>query len=235
MPLQDHFRAPLWPKRDWHSFHNAWATAIAAGLNAVLPKGFFAEPNVKFGIEIDVGTYEDAAESGAAGPGTAWRPPSPQLTIDLPVVEDIVEVGIFHPAETTRLVAAIELVSPANKDRLESRDAFVSKCAAYMQQGVGLLIVDVVTASPFDLHGAVLTRLGSSPPPAAGALYAASYRPAIGEPSGNRLEIWCQAINLGDVLPTMPLALAGGPCLPVDLEVSYEKTRHDLRIGVNDA
>src|SRR5947209_7848969 len=51
--LRDHFRPPLGTQRHWHSFHGAWATAIAAGLNQRLPEGYFAEPNVQFGIEID--------------------------------------------------------------------------------------------------------------------------------------------------------------------------------------
>ncbi len=55
--LRDHFRPPLGTQRHWHSFHSAWATAIAAGLNQRLPEDYFAEPNVQFGIEIDGATF----------------------------------------------------------------------------------------------------------------------------------------------------------------------------------
>ena len=48
MALRDHFHAPLSIRRHWHSFHNAWATAIAIDLNTHLPEGYFAEPNVQF-------------------------------------------------------------------------------------------------------------------------------------------------------------------------------------------
>ena len=44
-----------------------------------------------------------------------------------------------------RLVAAIELVSPANKDRAAHRRAFAT-CASHLCQGVGLVIVDIVTS-----------------------------------------------------------------------------------------
>ena len=54
MPLLDHFRPPLAGRRNWHGFHNAWATTIAYDLNARLPAGYFAEPNVQFNLEIDV-------------------------------------------------------------------------------------------------------------------------------------------------------------------------------------
>jgi hypothetical protein len=54
MSQQDHFRPPLSARRHWHAFHNAWATYLASHLNETLPEGYFAEPNVQFGIEIDV-------------------------------------------------------------------------------------------------------------------------------------------------------------------------------------
>ncbi|MEN8219958.1 MAG: hypothetical protein ABFS56_27140 [Pseudomonadota bacterium] len=59
MALQDHFHPPLSTLRHWQAFHNAWATYIASDLNHRLPYGYFAEPNVQFGIEIDVATFEE--------------------------------------------------------------------------------------------------------------------------------------------------------------------------------
>jgi hypothetical protein len=61
MVLLDHFRPPLSSRRHWHAFHNAWATYLATDLNQKLPEGFFAEPNVQFGIEIDVAAFEESA------------------------------------------------------------------------------------------------------------------------------------------------------------------------------
>ena len=54
--LHDHFRPPLSLHRHWHAFHSAWCTYLASHLNEQLPEGYFAEPNVQFGIEIDVVT-----------------------------------------------------------------------------------------------------------------------------------------------------------------------------------
>ncbi len=75
MPLLDHFRPPLEGRRSWHAFHNAWATYITEDLNARLPEGYFAEPNVQFGIEIDVAAFDDLTASGGRLGG--WTPPSP--------------------------------------------------------------------------------------------------------------------------------------------------------------
>jgi len=58
MVLQDHFRPPLSVRRQWHAFHNAWATYISSDLNQRLPEGYFAEANVQFGIEIDVAAFD---------------------------------------------------------------------------------------------------------------------------------------------------------------------------------
>ncbi len=155
MVLQDHFRPPLGARRHWHAFHNAWATYISSDLNRRLPEGYFAEPNVQFGIEIDVATFEEAdspmSQSSAAGPDPdGWMVPAPTQTIPLPVITDVVEVLVFDRDGGPTLAGAIELVSPANKDRPDHRNAFVTKCAAYLQQGLGLVIVDVVTGRRFD-------------------------------------------------------------------------------------
>jgi hypothetical protein len=76
---------------------------------------------------------------------SGWSAPAPFRTVPLALLTDVVDVQIFTKEGGPTLVGAVELVSPANKDRAAHRDAFVSKCAAYLQQGVGLAIVDVVT------------------------------------------------------------------------------------------
>src|SRR5437763_15130433 len=156
MPLQDHFRPPLSLQRHWHAFHNAWATYLSSDLNQRLPPGYFAEPNVQFGIEIDVATYEEAGHTAPSASG--WTPPAPAQTVPIAVAGDTVEALVFDSSAGPTLAGAVELVRPANKDRPASRDAFVSKCAAYVQQGVGLVVVDVVTERAAQLHDDLLTR-----------------------------------------------------------------------------
>src|ERR1700692_653644 len=121
MPLLDHFHPPLSERRHWHSFHNSWATYLSSQLNALLPSGYFAEPNVQFGIEIDVAAFEEGAGSPSTARGEAshqsWAPTAPRRTIPLPVVTDVVEVLVYSSTAGPTLAGAIELVSPANKDR----------------------------------------------------------------------------------------------------------------------
>src|SRR5437764_12937160 len=161
MALQDHFRPPLSVRRHWHAFHNAWATYLSSDLNARLPEGYFAEANVQFGIESDVAAFEGNPRvsppamppgNGAAGPAEGWSAPAPVQTVPLALITETVEVLLFSSEGGPTLAGAIELISPANKDRPAHRDAFLSKCLAYLHQGVGLLVVDVVTERAGNLH-----------------------------------------------------------------------------------
>lgn len=236
MGLHDHFRPPLFPDWDWHGFHNGWASSIAAALNEELPPEYHAQPNVQFGIEIDVATLErqsDAGQGGGAATNviTAQTWVAPAFTIPLPMPTEVVEVvvrGGLGGGPT--VVGAIELVSPANKDRPAHRDAFLIKCQAYLQHGIGLVIVDVVTERAGNLHQALISRFAPEPRlPEPAALYASAYRPVevAAEP---KLHVWEEALALGRSLPQMPLWLPGDVCMRVDLNASYERTCREQRV-----
>jgi hypothetical protein len=72
-----------------------------------------------------------------------WTPPAPTATMP-GVFPDAFTVRIYSSEGGPTLVGAIELISPGNKDRDESRQAFAIKCANYLHQQVGLIIVDIV-------------------------------------------------------------------------------------------
>jgi hypothetical protein len=214
MPLLDHFAPPLAGRRHWHSFLNSWAVCISSQLNTVLPEGYFAEVNVRYGAEVDV-------IRGRTNP-------APHASLPTTFTEAVVEVGIFSRSGGPQLAGAIELVSPANKDRPETRQALVNKVATSIQAGVGVVLVDVVTERPGDLHHELLARLGS-PGTAPGPLFASAYRP-VERGGASVLDVWLEPIALGLPLPTMPLWLRGGLCLPVELEATYERTCTEQRV-----
>ena len=226
MPLLDHFHPPLSERRHWHSFHNSWATYLSSQLNTLLPAGYFAEANVQFGVEIDVAAFE---ETGGAGAPPGWVPSPPSASHPFEMSEVVVEVGIFSRSGGPQLAGAVELVSPANKDRPLHREAFVSKCVTYLQAGVGLVLVDVVTERPADLHRELLVRLGIADPGLGSALSGSAFRPVERE-GKSLLDVWQEALALGQPLPTLPLWLRGGLCLPVELEATYERTCIEQRI-----
>jgi hypothetical protein len=140
-----------------------------------------------------------------------------------------VEVQVFTKEGGPTLVGAVELVSHANKDRAAHRDAFVSKCAAYLQQGVGLALVDVVTERLGNLHDELLAWVGEPVVSGLGGLYATAYRPVErdGQP---RLDVWQEPLAVGRPLPVLPLWLRGGLCLPLDLPAAYARACQDVRL-----
>lgn len=229
MPLLDHFRPPLSLRRHWHSFHNAWSTYLAEVLNQSLPEGYFAEPNAQFGIEIDVATLSETPLPDSAPRATAWTPRSPTATLPFQLTTDSVEVQIFSTQAGPILVGAIELVSPANKDRPTHRNAFTSKCQTYLQQGIGLIIVDIVTTLSANLHNELMARLDLQPTSLETELYGVAYRVGAKD-EASRLDFWQEPLTLAEKLPTVPLCLKGGLCLPIDLEQTYHDTCKRQRI-----
>jgi hypothetical protein len=72
---------------------------------------------------------------------------------------DEYEVQIYDATESQRLVAAIELISPANKDRPAARQQFVSKCAALLRQDVCVVLVDVIGSKDFNLYKLAMLKI----------------------------------------------------------------------------
>ena len=225
MPLLDHFHPPLSERRQWHSFHSVWASMIALDLNRQLPPGYFADPNVEFNIEIDVAAFEDEKPDTGV---VSWTPPAPTLTAPMALITDVVEIAVYNSEAGPVLIGAIELVSPANKDRPETRAAFVSKCASYLQQAIGLIVVDLVTNRKADLHADLLQRV-SGVTTTRSALWAAAYRAwQTGEQTN--LQAWHHALALGAPLLALPFWLKNGPCIKVDLDATYMRTLQDQRM-----
>jgi len=114
---------------------------IVIGLNQKLPQRYVAEPQVHLGssVKIDVATYEaEDANSPTAGEqdkgsGVAtavWAPPTLTLAIasNLPAMDEYA-VRVYDTRSGRRLVAVVEIVCPANKDRPEHRRAFNPEAA----------------------------------------------------------------------------------------------------------
>jgi hypothetical protein len=239
MPLLDHFHPPLSKRRHWENLHSAWANALRDYLNdGVLPPRYVAEVQISVGsqVEVDVATLEETSAPAAGNGNVAvWAPPRPPHTAALDFTHpDLFEVQVLSDEEGPRLVAAVELVSPGNKDRPGKRHAFAVKCASYLQQGISVVIVDVVTLRGGNLHAQLLdilqvvkdrSRLGKA------ELYAATYR-TVPRRKRMALEYWTEPLALGAELPTMPLWIQPELCLPLELEHPYRRACVSSRIEV---
>ncbi len=243
MPLRDHFRPPVSKRHSWEGFHGMWPGEIIRQLREQLPPGFIAEPRVHLGAlyEVDVSTYEsdDAhvnprAERASGGTATLAAV-APVVALEEEVESEYeYEVRVYDAERERTLVAAIELVSPANKDRPRKRNAFVSKCAELVRRGVAVSIVDLVTVKNFNLYAELMAYtehgeadpLCANPPP----IYAASVRHG---PRGEKVlfEAWSRALAVGEPLPLLPLWLSPEVSVALDLERSYESACHALWIA----
>jgi len=238
MPLLDHFRPPLRGPRRWEGFHHSWASNIAQQLNRdVLPADYFAESEISLGptMEVDVASFEMKRRVEGAGTVTEtaiYAPPKPKLTFAVDFARlDVCEVRVYEELGGAQLRAAIELVSPANKDRPGHRRTFAAKCAGYLKNAVAVVIVDVVTERSANLHADLVEALEAELAAweAPTQLYAIAYRPVplVGQP---RVDAWPEVLTLGGDLPEMPLWLGPDLCVPLRLEETYATTCEGLRI-----
>ncbi len=242
MPLRDHFRSPLDDVHSWDELHGIWPTVIVQQLIKFLPEPYFAAAGVHLGtlFEIDVGTYREPLseaidfEIEESGGGVAtYAPPKPTLTLEPQLPDqDVYEVRIYDSRRRRRLVAAIEIVSPSNKDRPGHRATFVSKVATLLKNNICVTIVDVVGTSGFNLYAELMNSLqgvdpalGSEPPP----MYAVTIRTRF-EDNRRLMDNWYHPLTIGQPLPTLPIWLKENWAISLDLESSYEETCRTLRI-----
>lgn len=246
MPLRDHFRAPLDDIASWEEFYAQWPAMLVVWLRHRLPGRYVAGPRVHLGafVEIDAGAHEKDDDERGLVNGTngahssmataVWAPAKPTLSIitDLPALDEY-EVRVYDSKRGRRLVAAIEIVSPSNKDRPDHRRAFVAKCAALLQNHVSLVIIDLVTTRGFNLYADLLDLVGRSDP-ALGAdptpIYAVACHATKPKESW-QLDTWLHQLQLGQPLPTLPLWLADDISIPLVLEESYEETCKVLHLA----
>ncbi len=127
-----------------------------------------------------------------------------------------------------RLIAAVEVISPRNKDRPFARTAYLTRDLGYLLNGANLVLIDVhrrPVAFSFADEIAVHLHLKqpSVPPP-----MAVSYR--VGEPAatgGRLLAIWRRPLTVGAVLPALPLPLTPDQAVTIDLELTYSQAATD--------
>lgn len=230
------------PVHDWtrvnagtfHDFHGAWITHLKEALNdGLLPDGYYAMAEQSFpGGVADVLTLatRPRAPRGPSGNGggTALAEAPPQVGRKL-VAHPIARIlAIRHAASGHRLVALVEIVSPANKDRDRSVETFVGKVHNALDGGCNVLMIDLFPPGPHDprgLHGAIWDHFGpdEDAAPADRPVTLASYR--AGSP---QTEAYVENVALGDDLPAMPLFLDDAAHVRAPLEPTYRAAYRGL-------
>jgi hypothetical protein len=215
----------------FHHFHGAWITHLSEALNnGMLPEGYYALSEQQAGHVIaDVLTPHvgDPDRIVPRGPGmvTVAEAP-PRVSRKFSPAPDATyratrrTLTIRH-ASTHRIVALLEILSPANKDRASSVREFVDKAQSALRHGCHLLVVDLFPPATFDprgIHGAIWELYDpyvEAPPddkPLTLAAYVANDFP----------DAYLEPIGVGDVLPDMPLFLDADWYVNVPLEATYQ-------------
>jgi Protein of unknown function (DUF4058) len=212
----------------FHAFHNSWVTRLQDTLNeGRLPEGYYALNEQHFGRPIaDVLTLH---ASPAADESSIPLPPASGGTAVAEVPPRVRHRKTLEPAGLARrrslairLVALLEIISPAYKDRASRVEEFAAKAVGALDNGVHLLLIDLFPpgrSDPGGMYGAVCQRLEpteeSYDVPANEPLALASFA------AGPRIEIYMERLAVGAALPDMPLFLGPDRYIEVPLEATY--------------
>ena len=120
-----------------------------------------------------------------------------------------------------RVVALVEIVSSANKDRKTHVTTFVNKLAAALELGIHVLLIDLFppgTHDPDGMHGALWDRFepdSDNEPPEDRPFALAAYT------GSNPVKAYVSSVALGDTLPGVPLFLTAERYVTLELEPGY--------------
>ena len=233
MPLHD------WTRVDagiFHDFHITWTGALRDALNeGLLPQGYYALAEQHAGQTI-ADLLKLHASPEPAQP--RWLPPDTGgiAVADAPPkvqrMQTVEPVGLARRRSLAirhvsghRLVALLEIVSPANKDRRAHFEELVDKLVSAIDLGIHVLLLDLFPPGRHDprgMHGVIRQCLDQSDDlydlPAAKPLTLASYAAAP------QVDIYLEHLAVGNSLPDMPLFLRPDCYVNVPLEPTYVAT-----------
>lgn len=227
------------PVHDWarvaagifHHFHNAWMMEISnACNNGLLPTGYYALVEQHAGACIaDVLTLQAGSQAAEPSPpadtgGVAVAEAAPRVRRTLTAAGSLRRqrktLAIRHVSQH-RLVAMLEVVSPANKDRPAHVAEFVDKMEDAISHGVHALVADLVRPGKHDPRGipwAIWQRLEGE-----------SYDLPPGEPltlasyvADSVAKVYLEHVAIGSALPEMPLFLSPDRYVNLPLEATYQ-------------
>lgn len=238
MPIHD------WTRTDagsYHDFHQDWTVEIRRTLNrGILPAGFKAMADLKVGgTEPDVATIRLRDAPADGGLAVAVAPPQARQVTRAETAE---AEAAYYARKANRivirhrsgqLVAAIEVVSPGNKNNKNGLRAFVRKMADFLRNGIHVVVIDPFPPGPRDpdgIHELIwdgFVGLPADPRPADQPLTVVSYD------AGERVA-YVNPVAVGDPLPDAPLFLAPGWYVNIPVERTYAASWAETPPDVRD-
>src|SRR5579883_1400856 len=149
MPLHE------WTDRPgWEGLDHVWITELLRWVKPRLPAGYRAyigsAPVLAVGMpggrpDVGVGRWaaDEVTETNCSTPEVSVGS-GDEMEPDIELAVATLDPGTSLWVERGgRLVAALELISPRNKDRPSARDAYLARYLGYLLESVHLLLVDV--------------------------------------------------------------------------------------------
>ena len=227
MPLHD------WTdERGWDSVHPFWLAYLVEWIKPRLPEGYRAFLGGVPALTVATGNGKPNVSVRQMEP----RPVVEAVASETAVLEPDLEASVIvrldphqavHIDFHGQLIAAIEVVSPRNKDCAAAKETYTNRYLGYLQLGVHLLLVDVLPRPRgFSFSDAVTSGLGLDLPPLPPP-FAAAYRVGevvpVGDDMGSLVGLWRRPLQVGQPLPTLPLPLSVHRAVPIDLEETYTR------------
>lgn len=227
MPLHD------WTdERGWDSVHPLWLTYLLEYVQERLPEGYKAFLGGVPSLTVDAGQGKPDVSVRQWGQGSDAETATSGTSVFEPDLEASVAFHLapqraLHIDWHGQLIAALELVSPRNKDRADAKETYCNRYLGYLRLGVHLMLVDVLPRPKGYSFSDVITRglgldLPSLPPPFAAAYRVGEVVP-VGDQMGSLVGLWRRPLQVGQPLPTLPLPLSVHRAVAIDLEETYRR------------
>ncbi len=224
MPLHD------WGQTSgWEGVHLLWMAELLRQIKGQLPAGYRAY--LGSGPAVAIGAPTAKPDVAVRAHQTHANEPAVHFPAGIMSVEPDIEIAVasLDPAPSLfverndRLIAAVELVSPRNKDRPVARTTYLGRYVGYLIEGVNLLLVDLhPRPAGFSFADRIAEELNIANQPAMPPPMAVSYR--VGEPAasgGRLLALWRRPLIVGSPLTPLPLPLDVERAVTVELEPTY--------------
>jgi hypothetical protein len=227
MPLHD------WTdERGWDSVHPLWLTYLLEFVQERLPEGYKAFLGGVPSLSVDAGAGKPDVSVRQWGKKPLGEAAASSTSVVEPDLEASVSIRLdpqraVHIDYHGQLIAAIEVVSPRNKDRADAKETYSNRYMGYLRLGVHLMLIDVLPRPKgFSFSDVITSSLGLDLPPLPPP-FAAAYRVGevvpLGDDMGSLVGFWRRPLETGHPLPKLPLPLSVHRAIEIDLEETYQR------------
>src|SRR4051794_34792758 len=217
----------------FHHFHHSLIEEIQRALNSgVLPSDYYAmaeQQAAGFGPDVLTlqsrnSTDDDAPQLKHGGNGgLLLAPPRQPITAEteMEFYRRKQNSVVVRHVSGDEIIAVVEVVFPGNKSGRNALRSFVEKAARFLDEGVHLLVLDLLppgSRDPQGIHGEIWEEIAGQeyPSPPTKPLTLAAYE------SDLSIRCYVEHLSVGDSLPEMPLFLRPRGQVPMPLERTYD-------------